>query len=398
MPLIQAAQHLFASVERGYFPKHGRGFQTVAMTPELMGTEDLRVLEEVAFYSLSRERRQTGNLPVKETFLQLPSENFAIGRTIYLGVDSMGREGNYLSHHLILSRESLMSLEANPFVLLDSVEWADAQIDLKPRELTRLSLNLATQSLALTNAEEVDLNLLSDLALMLMGGLPGTPLLIGSSDATRKVIEQLFSLVPQEERLSLNFSSHFYESDHLQKYYQLASIDATPSASSTDFRFLDLETYQKQTLTSNNAYANWLSKAIQVGNLTEVKQVNTAINRLRLHQPIDELSESPSVALALWERLGTDVSPALFGNAARLQWMLSQVPKKRELAEALLAVSPTTLIGSELDQDVRQECLTLLKHFAGNGIWKEWAKRWRDDPVMLSLPGNQKQWWQIWKR
>src|ERR671919_90957 len=99
MGTIHPRQHLFSSVERGFFPEHARGFQTVALSPELVGTADLRALERAAFYTVTRDRRTTGSLPVKETFFRLPSGGFAVGRLIDFGVDSLGREGNYLAHH-----------------------------------------------------------------------------------------------------------------------------------------------------------------------------------------------------------------------------------------------------------------------------------------------------------
>jgi hypothetical protein len=82
MPTFNALQHIFSSVERGYDPRRKRGFQTVAASEELAGTEDLRALEKAAFYTISRERRRVRDFPVKQAFSRLPSGRFAIGRTV----------------------------------------------------------------------------------------------------------------------------------------------------------------------------------------------------------------------------------------------------------------------------------------------------------------------------
>src|SRR5688572_8500889 len=117
---VQALQHLYSSAERGYFARHGQGFQTVAVDEGLAGTEDLAVLEEASFYTVSRERRARGDLPLKETFFRLPSGRFALGRTLPWGADALGREGNSLTHHLIISRDDLLRVGVAPFTLLDA--------------------------------------------------------------------------------------------------------------------------------------------------------------------------------------------------------------------------------------------------------------------------------------
>src|SRR5262245_45550887 len=120
MPTVQASEHIFSSVDRGLSPPHGRGFQPVALSEDLVGTTDLRILERAAFYAVRRESRLRAELPVKETFFHLPSGRYAIGRTVDAGLDSMGREGNYLTHHFILDQQDLLKVDANPFTVLDS--------------------------------------------------------------------------------------------------------------------------------------------------------------------------------------------------------------------------------------------------------------------------------------
>jgi hypothetical protein len=143
MAIVHALQHFFSSVELGYFPQHGRGFQTVAVTEALVGTEDLRVLERAAFHALSPQRRVAGDRPVKETFLHLPSGRLAIGRTVDWGTDSMGREGNYLTHHVVLTRDDFLAIGANPFAILDTTRLATPETDLTVRALPPLDIETA---------------------------------------------------------------------------------------------------------------------------------------------------------------------------------------------------------------------------------------------------------------
>ena len=142
-PIINAWQHLFCNAARGYAPQYGRGFQTVAVSPELAGTDDLRALEDAAFYSVSYERRSAGGaLPVKETFFRLPSGRVAVGRTVDWGTDQDGRTGNYLTHHLVFSREDWRAAGANPFAVLDVAPLAAPDTDVTPRDLPPLTLEI----------------------------------------------------------------------------------------------------------------------------------------------------------------------------------------------------------------------------------------------------------------
>ena len=118
MPAVHALQHLYTSVEKGFSPRQGRGFQTVAVSAELVGTEDLAALERASFYSLRRERRDAGDPPVREVFFRLPSGRFAIGRTVDWGTDALGREGNYLTHHLVIECRALVEVGSDAFAVL----------------------------------------------------------------------------------------------------------------------------------------------------------------------------------------------------------------------------------------------------------------------------------------
>jgi hypothetical protein len=77
-----ALQHVFGNVERGFSERQGRGFQTVALSKELVGTDDLAALEKASVYAATAECRAAGRLPPRETFFRLPSGRFAIGRTV----------------------------------------------------------------------------------------------------------------------------------------------------------------------------------------------------------------------------------------------------------------------------------------------------------------------------
>lgn len=143
--LMHALQHIFSSVEHGYSARQGRGFQTAAVAAELVGTDDLRALENAAFYAVSRERREAEEFPIKETFFRLPSGRAALGRTVNWGTDSLGREGNYLTHHLIFNREDLLAAGVQPLSLFDAARLAAAHTDLTPRDLAPLTIEVAPE-------------------------------------------------------------------------------------------------------------------------------------------------------------------------------------------------------------------------------------------------------------
>jgi hypothetical protein len=400
MPIIHVLPHLFSSVERGFDPRRKRGFQTVAVAEALVGTEDLQVLEDAAFYALSAERRAAQDFPVKETFFRLPSGRFAIGRTVNWGTDSLGREGNYLTHHLVCEREDLLAVGANPFAILDAARLAEADSDLTPRALPAVALDVT--------AGETDLHtggngeLLAQLAAAVVDGGAQTALLIGDEAQSRQVLRELFAALAWEERLRLTFSTHFYEANHLRSLFALVTVKTRTEAPSQreQYAVFDWESGAFPRVPTASAYAEWLAGCLRAGRWSEITVLNAALNALRSGVAWQEsLPTNAPACAALWERAGLKVAPVLLGKAMAMTAFLQHLSAPRQLADKLLASgSPTELCGVEAAPEIVQACLSALRAAATAKVWREWLKRWHDDSALAEIVSAPKPWWQLWKR
>lgn len=396
---IEAPQHLFSSVERGYFPKHGRGFQTIAMTSRAIHPEDLRVLEDAAFYALSRERRAKKSYPVKETFFQLPSEKFAFGRTLYLGVDSLGREGNYLAHHLILSREEFLALEANPFVVFDGAEWADYATNLKPRELPPLSLKLNPIISPSNSIADLNAKLLANLVVSAIGQVAAPMLLAGDENLSREYLKGLFDVLAIEDRPTVTFSTHHYDADHLRNYFRIVTTETRIEAPSQNYRFQELNQSSYSVPDPAGQYAKWIVEALQTGNIEEIFAFNNSLKKIRHQQNATWLPETKSGCLALWERVGSEIANSLVGKGESINLFLVSLASPRELANALLqCASPSNLCETEAPTELIRHQLELIKSAASSKVWSEWRKKWSSDPILIAAFEEANPWWKIWGR
>jgi GTPase-associated protein 1, N-terminal domain type 2/GTPase-associated protein 1, middle domain len=401
MPTLNALQHIFSSVERGYFAQQGRGFQTVAVTPELAETEDLRVLEEAAFYAVSRERRQSGELPIKETFFRLPSGRFAIGRTINLGTDSLGREGNYLTHHLVFSRDDLLAAGAQTLNLLDATPPVTADTDLTPRELPSLFLEVASVDENLHRLARDSRELLANLVAAVDGGKK-TVLLIGDEVRSRAILKMLCAALATEERLRLTFSTHFYESHQLRHLFAVVTVRsrAEAPAQQQDYTVFDLNDGLIRT-SPTSAYTDWLADCLCDGRWEEINALNAMLDKLRSrqdgHQGGNYIPTGTRACAALWERAGTDIAQALIGDVRLVFKFLRRLSSPRPLADLLLAAaSPSKLCGESTSPRMVGACLLALRSTATRKKWRAWIQHWKDDPVLVSFLPKGRPWWQVW--
>lgn len=404
MPIINALQHLFSSVERGYDPRRKRGFQTVAVAEELVGTEDLRVLEDAAFYAVSAERRAAKDFPVKETFFRLPSGSFAVGRTVNWGTDSLGREGNYLTHHLVCKRDDLLAARANPFAMLDAARLAEADSDLTPRALPPLALEVTAVPTDLRVLAGGNAELLASLAAAVVDGGAKTALLVGAEARSRQALRGLFAALAEEERLRLTFSTHFNEAHHLRPLFALAAVKSRAEAPSQreDYHVFDLDGGEFPQLSPASAYAAWLAECLRSRRWEEVCALNGALDELRSEHGERGKSSLPVGAragAALWERAGAKVVRALVGEGRLIVEFLRHSPSPRPLADALLAAaSPSELCGVEAATEEAQACLSALHSAATGKVWRMWVKRWEGDSALTSLAPDSPPWWKRWGR
>ncbi len=433
MPTINVLQHLFSTVARGYFPQHGRGFQTVAVAKELVGTEDLRTLEEDSLYAVSHERRTASDFPIKETFFHLPSGRFAIGRSVDWGTDSLGRAGNYLTHHLVLGRDDWLLIGADPFAVLDALP-ATASLDLTPRDLPPMALELnpvqidsqmivslvrkldaASPQRTTSNGQRTINQLLSTLVIAAVDGSEKTMLLIGDEARSRKILRALFALLPTEERLRLTFSTHFYESHHLRSLFAFAAVKSRAEAPSKqgEYAILHFDYGEWPQLAPASAYAGWLAECVQAERWEEIAALNAALNGLRSRahtaednllatEPLDWRKDSLPVnaraCAALWERASTNVTRLLIGDAQMVTAFLRQLSAPRPLADALLAdASPSQLCGANATPEMADACLSLLRTTATRELWRAWVNQWKEDETLARFLQNTQAWWQFWQ-
>jgi hypothetical protein len=403
MPTLHAWQHIFSSVARGYFPQQGRGFQTVAVAEELAGTEDLRALEDAAFYAVGRERRAAKDFPVKQAFFRLPSGRFAIGRTVDWGTDSLGREGNYLAHHLVLSRDDLLAAGANPFAILDAARLAEGGMDLTPRALPPLAIEVAPAEADFHGFDGISAELLASLAAAAVDGGERTALLIGDEARAEGVLRGLFAALATEERLRLTFSTHFCESHHLRSLFALATVRSRAEMPSQreSYAVFDLDDGEFARISPASAYADWLADCLRSRRWGEIGALNAVLDELRNGQGEigkGALPVGARACAALWEHAGVKVVQALVGDARSTAEFLRQLSSPRSLADALLmAASPSKLCGSNTTPDAVQDCLSALRSAATGKVWREWVKQWRDDPALASFAPDTLPWWKRWR-
>lgn len=405
MPPLQALQHLYSSVEVGYAPKRGRGFQTVAISPELAGTADQQALDSASLYAAGRERDAVGGRgarqegpPPKEVFFQLPSGRYAIGRIVDTGVDSIGREGNYLAHHLILSRDDLLALGGDPFAVLDAVPLAAPDTDLTPGPRPPLPLPPPPPASPLEPPAGIAGELLAELARRAVDGDAKTALLVGDPAAARAVVRWLFAALAPEERLALTFSTHFYECHQLRRLFALAAVRSRGEAPAElqEYTVLPLDGAPPAAVEAKSAYAAWLADAVRTGNWQEIGALNAALDSVRRGQGLAGCAPPTGglAGAALWERAGVPLAAALAGRPQIAAEMLRNMKKAKPLAQALLKVgSPSHLCGAGASPEDVDACLAALRARSGPIAWPRWAKQWQEDPLAEAVAQAGRPWW-----
>jgi hypothetical protein len=396
MPEIRALQHIYSSVERGYFPHQPRGFQTVSLSRELIHSADLQALERAAVYSLNSERRRASDFPVKETFFVLPSGASAVGRIRDSGTDSMGREGNYIAHHLIISHDELTSASASPFAILDCLSSAN-DTDLTPRDLQPVIIDLPAGSFSIDALTRMDSEFAANLMAAVTEKKDKTVLLIGKE--SRSVIAGLLASLPAEERTGVTFSTHFFESGHLRSLFSVVAADSRAEAPSQrqDYFVFDLEEGSFPRIPITSAFSGWISQSAKSGRWDEIRSFNQVLNQLRSSESV--IASPPTITRpacgVLWEKAGLKAARALVGNADSICNYMVIGPSRREIAEVLLTIGSPSEVCGKADEDIAKECLSLLSKAAPGRAWKVWVERWKNDPL-LALASDKKSWWRVW--
>jgi hypothetical protein len=394
MAEVKSLQHIYSSAERGYFPHQGRGFQTVALSTPLVGTEDLKTLERAAFYSVSAERRRANDLPVKETFFHLPSGAMAAGRITDAGMDSMGREGNYLAHHIIFSRDDFLAAGANPFALLDALPEEN---DLTPRELPPMTIEVSDDPIP--HLPSPISHLAANLALAVADRRDKTVLMIGKEATTRNALLWLISSLAREERIEMTFSTHFYECHNLHSMFSVVAAGSRAEAPSQrqDYLIFDFDEGEFPRLAPASQYSAWLAECVRADERDEILALNQVLNELRHSDRVSLLPPASKRAVAaLCEKAGMDAARAIAGDAGLIIEFLKHAPSPKEMADKLLALgSPSNLCGAS--EDAASECMLSLRAAASTKAWNRWTERWKSDPLLAQSSAVKQPWWRLRK-
>lgn len=387
MPTLQALQHLYSSVERGYRPEHGRGFQTVAVSRELVGTDDLKLLERAAFYAV---RRRDTPLPVKEAYFKLPSGRVAIGRTVDWGMDSLGREGNYLAHHLILDADAFRAAGADAFAVLDAAQPAAPGTDLSPRDLPPLELNVSPRLLVPPDPETAEPDLLAVLAYVLARPENTTEVLIGDQAALRIWLRALFAALQIEERERATFCTHFYETANLRDLFRVAVLGSRDELSPKleGCRIYDPSSTKPSgpdPKGPQTPYERWLAEVVGKDLWEEAPLFQAVLGSLRESGSAARLgSLSPSARSAVWGLESARVPAALQGDP-KLIAAFFEADEPLSVAEAaahkLFSHSPAALCGSG-DAAACHNALAALRAAGNPRDWKGWLKKHRSEPLV----------------
>lgn len=394
MNTMNVSQHLFSSVERGYFPKHGRGFQTVAITPDLGRTEDLAYLEDLSFYALSREARTAEIKPTKETFFKLPSGKLAVGRTISTGTDSLGREGNYVTHHVIFEEQDF---SVNVFAVLNSLREMDVTADLTPRELSKVALKISDYKFDPEKLNELNAEAVTNFYQLAMSDSEKTILLIG--EAAPALIESLVAFLLPEERASLFFSTHFYESDSLRTNFKIVAVNQLSEMPSSleNYQEIDLSAPKISTAIQATRHAKWLSECVAAKRWNEIENVNKIAAAVRRDEVPNSLPDTAVARGVLRDLTSADSVKLLFGNTDYVREYLIELAERNDeksIEKLMVTASPTELLGSGVDEKIVKEFLQFIKNMSRDRAWREW-KRYSNDAYFKLLPESK--WWEIWK-
>ncbi len=404
MVTAQALQHLASNVEKGYFPQKGAGFQTVAVSEALVGTDDLRRLEDMAaYYEVTADRRAQGDLPLKESCFRLPSGAVAVGKTIDWGSSHTGRSGNYLAYHWVLPEDQYLALGADPFTLLDQ-EWpAMESLDLAPRALEPRVLGAVSRPAPSQAFERLPEKWLEAWVGAALGLAEKPGLVIGPEAESRALLGALLFALPSQDRLGVTFSTHFYRAcDHHRQQFRIATVRSGSEGPSqrNPYVTFDLEaaTVRPEPTASAGAYVRWLARTLKSGNVAEAEAVRQAICGETGNDgvsPPRAVPLAPLALAALAERAPHQVGSFLGGDPEVVIDLLKSAAEPRRLADALLAkATPGSLAGNG-SVDAAARCMAAVRAAASGGAWKEWERKYAEDPRVKS---NTRPAWAFWRR
>ncbi len=143
-----------------------------------------------------------------------------VGRAIYAGKDSLGRTGNYLFHNYVISRDDLMTTcQGNPAGLIKCLRRQNFfQEEAPSGDIQPISLaddvfgDIPTTGSRTTGTRNLAPDLLQRVlhACLDSGSLRQPVLLLGTEDECLDFLEQIYTVLPYNVRLSLQVDTYAY--------------------------------------------------------------------------------------------------------------------------------------------------------------------------------------------
>lgn len=190
-------------------------FMTVAVTGGISRENRLH-LEHNSLYFLpvSLHYEEHVTTPVKYIWYPLADDLFAVGRAVYRGKDSLGRTGNYLFHNVVLSRQDLLTAcGGNPVALITCLRQQGLFLESPPAgDLAPISLPDDACVVPNTGLRPMERPLLRRLlhACLHPDALRQPVLLLGTADECLGFLEELYTVLPYDARLTLKVDTYAY--------------------------------------------------------------------------------------------------------------------------------------------------------------------------------------------
>jgi hypothetical protein len=213
MNALPAEQLIYTRVEPSYSPRGQGGFQTVWRSEDLSTAEIEEVERHIQCFRPAPEIQRL-------QFFQITSGRVVLARTVQVEahseiVDRHCREGAFLVHALLLDRSAFLSVDNNPFTVLDACPFEESPSILVEKH------GRATDLIARASIEPAPSDVLADwpspeackLALLAMRAEDlrqrgRTVQFLGDGDEIAAALRLVFRLLRREWRLACSFNTY----------------------------------------------------------------------------------------------------------------------------------------------------------------------------------------------
>jgi hypothetical protein len=397
MASLRVQRMVASNVPEGLAPERGAGFQTVWASEALLGTEDLRSLENAAsFYEVTPDRRARGDFPVRELALRLPSGRVGIGRISDAGASGSGRGGNYTACFISADVTELKETSADPFALVDRAFPEPVFGPLTPRRFPDAFLDIPgsqPKDGPFTSFPEEFAGSLAT-ATLARGDKP--VLMIGNEGTCRAMLHTLLLALPVEERWEVPFATHFYRAcDVTRASYRLLTVRSWSEAPAdrSEYRIFDVDARKPAENVAPSAYGNWLGARLMRGEADEIGRFNRSIWSFRAGGIRQAFPDTPAWLAAAWELLGPELLPSLAPRRHSLAGLLSATVDRQPLADAILGAFGADELDPKLPE--QRKLVEALRGAASPPAWAAWTRKWEATAWVREMTRPA---WAFWKR